>query len=75
MTEADVAELVGEPDGAETVKHLLIHSYHIADPDRWVITFKDGLVIFSGSPREPDPNSATEFQGPVEIDNQPIKAR
>jgi hypothetical protein len=64
MTEADVAELVGEPDGAETIKGVLIQWYHVADRDGWVISFKDGLVNFAGSPRETQPS---ELRGPIKV--------
>jgi hypothetical protein len=64
MTEADVAELVGEPDGVETVKGILIQWYRVQDPDGWVVSFKDGLVNFTGSPRESQPS---ELRGPIVI--------
>jgi hypothetical protein len=64
MTEADVAELVGEPDGAETVRGVLIQWYHVADRDGWVISFKDGLVNFTGSPRE---TQANDLRGPINV--------
>jgi hypothetical protein len=64
MTEADVAALVGEPDSAETVKGVLIQWYQVADRDGWVISFKDGLVNFTGSPRATQPS---ELRGPINV--------
>jgi hypothetical protein len=59
-----VAELVGEPDGVETVKGVLIQWYYVANRDGWIISFKDGLVNYTGSGRE---TQSSELRGPISI--------